>query len=218
MLVMRAFGKSEPVVPVDVKFAKNRTDHIPCTVTMKISALVSWPSAPLTDSLVRKALETNNFQVELTTDTNVGKEENFLQWSTYDNLDHELSSVNRNNVLSSSYTFRKALIRKHFLSRIIQNYLAKRPHSILRDAVPKTHEIEISFADELDEMWTDELWELGQELEKEEKWWILKPLVFNSAFQPSGWLMNPPQWHGRSRNGNPSFSHKTADPRNIRIF
>lgn len=32
----------------------------------------------------------------------------------------------------------------------------------------------MSFADELDEMWTDELWDLGAELENR-SWWILKP-------------------------------------------
>jgi tubulin--tyrosine ligase len=36
--------------------------------------------------------------------------------------------------------------------------------------------MEISFADELDEMWTDELWELGNQLDSgTSSWWILKP-------------------------------------------
>jgi hypothetical protein len=39
----------------------------------------------------------------------------------------------------------------------------------------RTWELEISFADELDEMWADELWELGTELDDPGKWWILKP-------------------------------------------
>lgn len=40
---------------------------------------------------------------------------------------------------------------------------------------PRTWELELSFADELDEMWGDELWELGAELDDPGKWWILKP-------------------------------------------
>ena len=35
--------------------------------------------------------------------------------------------------------------------------------------------MELSFIDELDEMWGDELWDLGQLLDEEEKWFILKP-------------------------------------------
>lgn len=49
--------------------------------------------------------------------------------------------------------------------------------------MPKTWDLEISFADELDEMWGDELWDLGAAMddqageqdEKRKKWWILKP-------------------------------------------
>ncbi|KAK2461796.1 hypothetical protein APHAL10511_006259 [Amanita phalloides] len=38
-----------------------------------------------------------------------------------------------------------------------------------------TYEFEISFADELDELWTDELWELAEKLGESSAWWILKP-------------------------------------------
>jgi hypothetical protein len=48
--------------------------------------------------------------------------------------------------------------------------------------VPKTWEIEISFADELDDLWVDELWDLSDVLDKliaspeaDDRWWILKP-------------------------------------------
>jgi len=78
-------------------------------------------------------------------------------------------------VLSSSYTFRKTLIRKHFLSRSLHSYVTKHPDSKLKNASPRTFEIELSFVDELEEMLLDELWELGKELEDGEKWWILKP-------------------------------------------
>ncbi|KIL70673.1 hypothetical protein M378DRAFT_155610 [Amanita muscaria Koide BX008] len=98
-----------------------------------------------------------------------------LQWSTYDEIDHELTHIYRDQCLSSSYTIRKALIRKHFLSNCIRSYVAKNPSSILTDACPITYEIEISFADELDELWTDELWELAEKLEESSSWWILKP-------------------------------------------
>lgn len=98
----------------------------------------------------------------------------FIQWSTYDSIDHELTHQ-RHTSLSSSYTIRKALIRKHFLSRCIQSYLTKHDRSLLKKAIPRTWDFEISYADELDEMWSDELWDLGNELDDPKKWWILKP-------------------------------------------
>jgi tubulin--tyrosine ligase len=140
-----------------------------------ISASVSWPAAPLTDSLVRQALQGLSVPVEFVNSEILNDSQNPLQWSTYDEIDHELTLSKRDTLLSSSYTFRKALIRKHFLSWIIKSYLTKKPNSILNWASPRTFELEISFADELDEMWTDELWELGSELDTKSSWWILKP-------------------------------------------
>jgi tubulin---tyrosine ligase len=141
--------------------------------TRAISALVSWPSAPLTLSLVQKSLEelglpSGTSQIPITWSR-------LLQWSTYDDIDHELTHTHPDSVLSSSYTIRKALIRKHFLSRTVHAYLAKHPSSLLKDAVPRTWHFELSFADELDDMWSDELWDLGQEIDDPVKWWILKP-------------------------------------------
>jgi hypothetical protein len=140
-----------------------------------ISAFVSWDAAPLTDSLVRKALQSLSSPVKFVNRHDLKDAENPLQWSTYDEIDHELTLIKRHALLASSYTFRKALIRKHFFSRIINSYTAKKPGSILNPTCPRTFELEISFADELDEMWADELWELGSELEAGSSWWILKP-------------------------------------------
>ncbi|KAJ7666432.1 tubulin-tyrosine ligase/Tubulin polyglutamylase [Mycena rosella] len=138
-------------------------------------AIVSWPTAPVTKSLVLNALNSLNPPPAIITSESRAGVSNLLQWSTYDDIDHELVHSRRDTVLSSSYTFRKALIRKHFLSRCLHSYVTKHPDSELKDAAPKTFEIELSFVDELDEMFLDELWELGKELEEGEKWWILKP-------------------------------------------
>lgn len=61
--------------------------------------------------------------------------------------------------------------------------MVKHPESCLKEAVPKTWDLEISFADELDEMWGDELWDLGAAMDEQtveqdgikKSWWILKP-------------------------------------------
>lgn len=146
------------------------------------TALVTWPSAPLTSRIVRRALSSLDpppFLVETLPDQLVFAQGNLLQWSTYDAIDHDLTHISPtgSKVLSSSYTIRKALIRKHYLSRCIQNYLTKHGDSPLRHAVPQTWDMELSFADELDEMWSDGLYDLGQELDADDvkKWWILKP-------------------------------------------
>ncbi|KAJ7456677.1 TTL-domain-containing protein [Mycena latifolia] len=135
-------------------------------------AVVSWPTAPVTKSLVLNALQSLNPPPAIVASPAGDRS---LLWSTYDDIDHELVHSQRDTVLSSSYTFRKALIRKHFLSRCLHSYVTKNPDSNLKDAVPKTFEIELSFVDELEEMFLDELWELGRELEDGGKWWILKP-------------------------------------------
>jgi tubulin--tyrosine ligase len=156
------------------KFPVNRMDPL---------FFVSWPSAPLTDSLVRNALlalpTVNSASIYSTLPQSFSK---LVQWSSYDEIDHALTHSGHHDVRSSSYVIRKALIRKHFLSRCIHSYLTKHPDSILRTAVPKTWDIEISFADELDDLWADELWDLSDVLDKlvaspetDNRWWILKP-------------------------------------------
>jgi tubulin--tyrosine ligase len=146
-----------------------------------VLAFVSWPSAPLTESLVRNAL------LSLATADNAfihsslvrSPNSKLIQWSSYDEVDHGLIHSDHPDVLSSSYVIRKALIRKHFLSRCIHAYLTKHPGSVLQTAVPKTWEIDIAFADELDDLWADELWDLSDILVSPEtdhdQWWILKP-------------------------------------------
>ncbi len=148
----------------------------------EFTAFVSWPSAPLTNRLVLDALRSLTplpaIQDVLSKDTN-GSAHRLLQWATYDAIDHDLTFSHdpASNVLSSSYVIRKALIRKHFLSRCVHNYLIKHPDSILRRGVPRTWELELSFADEFDELWCDDLYDLSEEIEKRDtsRWWILKP-------------------------------------------
>ncbi|KAJ3750194.1 tubulin-tyrosine ligase [Lentinula detonsa] len=141
---------------------------------MSLLAICIWPSAPFTESLVRKALEYLDTSVKiLTSIPNAPPDASLVQWSSYDEIEHEFSM--NESILQSSYIIRKSLIRKHFLSRCIFSYLTKHPDSVLKSAWPRTYEIEISFADELDELFADELWELGKELGSSQRWWILKP-------------------------------------------
>ena len=148
-------------------------------------AFVSWPSAPFTESLVRNALLSLAIVDNASIHSSLAQSPNskLIQWSSYDELDHSLVHSDHPNVLSSSYVIRKALIRKHFLSRCLHAYLTKHADSVLKTALPKTWEIDISFADELDELWADELWDLSDILDRPtaspeadvDRWWILKP-------------------------------------------
>ncbi|KAF9452618.1 tubulin-tyrosine ligase [Macrolepiota fuliginosa MF-IS2] len=143
---------------------------------MTATALVSWPSAPLTLRLVLNALDKLDEKPEVINAFGNKKYNRLIQWSTYDDIDHELTNLRRESVLASSYTFRKALIRKHYLAHSIHTYLTKNPSSVLQAAAPRTYDLDLAFADELDEKWADELYDLSISLDNDpEKWWILKP-------------------------------------------
>ena len=153
-------------------------------MTDAVTMFVDWPSAPLTKSLVERALKSlpHPIKIEHVLPQDFASNpptKRLVQWAAYDSIDHELTARARDTVLSSSYTFRKALIRKHFLSRTIHSYVTKHPDSPLARAVPRTWELELTFADELDEMWTDELFDLAELLEDSRdsnpRWYILKP-------------------------------------------
>lgn len=141
---------------------------------MTSSAFLSFPSAPLTRSLINNALR-KVLPSLLVNDTKLDSDK-LLQWATYDNIDHESTLASPSTILSSSYIIRKALIRKHFLNRTIKVYVAKNPNSILSTSTPRTWDFEISFADELDELWQDDLYDLSIEMDNNpNQWWILKP-------------------------------------------
>lgn len=140
---------------------------------------IAWPSAPLTNSLVHASIAALGLSAPILSVLPSPPPSALIQWASYDSIDHVLTASQPSHVLSSSYTIRKALIRKHFLARCIQSYLAKRPGSFLAKAVPLTWDIDIAYADELDEMWSDELWDLGSTLDANggdiKRWFILKP-------------------------------------------
>lgn len=90
----------------------------------------------------------------------------------------------------SSYVIRKALIRKHYLASALNTYAVKLPSGAaanrFRTCTPKTWHLEIQFADELDELLMDDLYDLAELLEANQcamdedredavRWFILKP-------------------------------------------
>lgn len=97
-----------------------------------------------------------------------------FQYADYEQFDIDKVMECSQNYFINSYIYRKALIRKHYLSHTIHSYVVKHPESILNTAYLESYNIDLDYAEFLDDA-LDENWELRQELEKEDRWWIVKP-------------------------------------------
>lgn len=100
-----------------------------------------------------------------------------FHYGDYEELDHERLMCDT-KYIANSYTYRKSLIRKHYLSNTIAMFQAKNPKSILNRAFPESFNFELTYAEFLDDM-LDEVYELRCVLmeneEKLDKTYILKP-------------------------------------------
>lgn len=105
-----------------------------------------------------------------------------LQWLQYESTDFERLMQNPRTNLANSYIIRKALIRKHYLSSTVNYWIAKRPESGLLKHVKPGIEVEVDYAEFLDDALV-EAWELKESwarnanasTDEEKEWWILKP-------------------------------------------
>ena len=96
-------------------------------------------------------------------------------------FDHH-NHTQQTHTLLNSYTIRKALIRKHYLSNTVAHHVAKNPSSALRSNVPLSLHFELDYAEFLDEALV-EAFELREAFARNEgkseasgrEWWILKP-------------------------------------------
>lgn len=111
-----------------------------------------------------------------------------FHYGEYEDLDFDKLGSRDKTYFGCSYIYRKALIRKHYLANTIAMFSAKNPHSVLNKSFPDTFNLELDYAEFLDES-LDEAYELRQELEKndeieeasERKLWILKPSMSDKA-------------------------------------
>lgn len=92
----------------------------------------------------------------------------------YEDIDLDLIQSHPHQYFVPSYIYRKALIRKHFLANTVHHYTVKHPNSILKSAVPPSYQLEVDYAEFLDDA-LDEAYELREEIEQGDKTWILKP-------------------------------------------
>lgn len=130
----------------------------------------------LHDALV-ESLERNLMDLKISSDveliTSKPHCDKIFQYGDYEQLNFDQVMVD-SNYLICSYVYRKSLIRKHYLAHTIHSYVVKHPDSILVSAFPETFQIEVDYAEFLDDA-LDECYELRDEIEKKEKTWILKP-------------------------------------------
>lgn len=104
-----------------------------------------------------------------------------LQYRAYEEIDFDHAMSHPSTSLINAYVIRKALIRKHYLSTTIANWVSKYPDSALKRHFKPAIDFELDFAEFLDEALL-EAYELRESLEQneskpasEKEWWILKP-------------------------------------------
>ncbi|KAI9771689.1 MAG: hypothetical protein M1840_001905 [Geoglossum simile] len=104
-----------------------------------------------------------------------------LQYASYETLSFPHTLAHPTTSLANAYVIRKALIRKHYLASTVRTWLSKHPTSILKEHVKPTVELELDYAEYLDEALA-EAWELREAFDRNEgrkpeerEWWILKP-------------------------------------------
>ncbi|PNY27455.1 tubulin-tyrosine ligase PBY1 [Tolypocladium capitatum] len=104
-----------------------------------------------------------------------------LQIMPYESIDFEFAASQPRSCLINSYMIRKALIRKHYLSATVDQWVAKKPASPLRRHVKRSEAFEVDYAEFLDDALV-EAFDLRESMDRnagaeagERDWWILKP-------------------------------------------
>lgn len=102
----------------------------------------------------------------------------------FDSIHPARGSEGSASSLASSYPIRKALIRKNWLFNAVHAHSVKSASKAGVDVatqsplrhLPQTWNIDVQFADDLDELLIDDLYDLAQQLEdsKDDRWYILK--------------------------------------------
>ncbi|CAI5759610.1 unnamed protein product [Candida verbasci] len=110
----------------------------------------------------------------ITSDKSVIQDSNIKVFHYCEYEDIDIDSITNEKYFIPSYIYRKALIRKNYLANTIHHYIVKNPKSILNKAIPETYQLEVDYAEFLDDS-LDEAYELRDEIEKGDRVWILKP-------------------------------------------
>ncbi|KAJ9649538.1 putative tubulin--tyrosine ligase pby1 [Coniosporium tulheliwenetii] len=135
---------------------------------------------PLIISAVKSQLPSSSYKLITSLSDYPSAGGPLLQWRAYESLVFEFA-LEEPCCLVNSYIIRKALIRKHYLSTTVSNWVTKHPDSVLKKHVKPSVDFELDYAEFLDDALV-EAYELREscarnesELPKNREWWILKP-------------------------------------------
>ncbi|KAK7202458.1 tubulin-tyrosine ligase family-domain-containing protein [Myxozyma melibiosi] len=154
--------------------AQSKTASLP-----QFTAVITYPPESYIYPLLVANLKKVAPGVEIKTDPSdpvleEGSGVKVLHYADYEDLNFERMMGDDEMYLACSYIYRKALIRKNFLAHSIANYAVKHPDTILKRNFPESYELELDYAEYLDEM-LDDIYEFRDQLQEEKNWWILKP-------------------------------------------
>lgn len=144
---------------------------------------------PLIIQSLNKQLPASSFKLITSMDELPSESSPVLQYRAYDNSDFEHVLSHPSTSLLNSYIFRKALTRKHYLSRTVENWTVKSKDNarLLLHHVKPSVPFELDYVEFLDEALMDcydlaDSFAKNEELKPEEKeWWILKPGMCDRA-------------------------------------
>jgi tubulin--tyrosine ligase len=150
----------------------------------KIYALINYEDPyvqPLIISALEKRLPPATYELITSINQLPSQSSRLFQWVQYESIDFDHLMEHSSSSVANAYVIRKALIRKHYLSTTIANWITKYPQSALKKHVKPSVEFEVDYAEFLDdalvEAWDlKESWASNEEKEaNEQEWWILKP-------------------------------------------
>lgn len=144
--------------------------------TPKNTLLITMPEESYLYKPVTEAFQELGFSIETNADSlhSLIKKCRVFHYCDYEDVDLDLIQSEPKRYFVPTYIYRKALIRKHFLSNTVQHFVAKNPQSVLVRAFPASYHLQVDYAEFLDDS-LDEAYELRGEIELGDKTWILKP-------------------------------------------
>lgn len=164
-------AKFEEVNPLagEIKLQESKKDD------SEMYVLLDIPSDQYIYKPLKNAFEKLN--VKVTNDRKVLEQLPYIKvfhYAEYEDIDVDLIQKYPQNYFIPTNIYRKALIRKNYLSNLIHQFKVKNPKSILHTSFPQTYQFELDYAEFLDDS-LDECYELRDEINENSKLWILKP-------------------------------------------
>lgn len=156
----------------------------------KFQALINYEDPyvqPLILAALKSRLPESTYELITAVTQELTPTRPLLQWVQYESIDFDGLMDHSSTCMANAYIIRKALIRKHYLSTTIANWITKYPESCLKHHVKPSVEFEVDYAEFLDdaliEAWDlKESWARNEALNDEDEaasrnreWWILKP-------------------------------------------